>query len=211
LKAALSAAKKSPSSAIARNIAGIAASATGRPNDAIKYFQKALKLKSDFPDAEKNLAQTFILVGRSDQSLLILKRLAEKTPNDWKVWFLKAQAKLDLRNEHMALFSTDPALAISPKSAVVHHLQSNINLRLGHIKDAIVNLQNVLQINPKDITALTNLSLLLARQARSQEALEVVQKAVELAPTDAPARLRFATQSVEMGKPYGGFTTTAPS
>ena len=200
LKAALSAAKKSPRSALAPNIAGIAASATGQPNDAIRYFQKALKLEPDFPDAAKNLAQTLILVGRADKALALLKGLAIKTPDDWKIWFLKGQAELALGQEQYALSSVDRALALTSGAATLHHLRSTINLSLGLIKDAIVDLQNALLINPNDVIALTNLSLPLARQTRSQEALEVVQKAVALAPDDVPARLRLATQFVEMGK-----------
>lgn len=204
LKAAVSAAKKSPRSAIAPNIAGIAASATGRPNDAIKFFQKALKLRPDFADAKKNLAQTFILIGGAKKAAVLLEKLAEETPNDWKAWFLKSQTELILGYERKALTSADKALAIGPSAATVHHLRSSINLRLGHIKDAIIDLENALQINPTDVVALTNLSLPLARQARSQEALDVVRKAVALAPTDVAARLRLAAQYVEMGKPDEG-------
>ncbi|MGC1504490.1 MAG: sulfotransferase [Sulfitobacter sp.] len=204
LKAALSAAKKSPRSAIAVNFAGIAAGATGRPNDAIKYFQKALKLQPDFPDAEKNLAQTLILVGRADTALVVLNKMAKKTPQDWKIWFLTAQAELTLGLEKQALISTDKALAMQSTLATLHHLRSTINLSLGLIKDAIVDLQNALRLNPEDVTALTNLSLPLARQTRSQEALEVVEKAVALAPANLPARLRLATQYVEIGRPDDG-------
>jgi tetratricopeptide (TPR) repeat protein len=206
LKAALSAAKKSPRSANAFNIAGIAASATGRPNDAIKYFQKALKLQPDFPDADRNLAQTLILIGRADASLVVLNKLAKRSFDEWKTWFLKAQAELALGFEKNALISTDKALALNSTSATLFHLRSTINLSLGLIKDAIVDLQNALHLNPEDVTALTNLSLPLARQTRSQEALEVVQKAVELAPTDIAARLRLAAQYVEMGEPNDGIS-----
>lgn len=204
LKAAISAAKKSPRSAMAPNIAGIATCAMGQTNEAIKYFQKALKLQPDFPDAKRNLAQTLILVGGNAQALLLLEKFACETPDDWKIWFLKAQAEINLGNERKSLFSTDRALAIRPKSATVYHLRSSINLRLGRIKDAIVDLQNALKINPNDVIALTRISLPLARQTRSHEALEVVQKAVDLAPTNVPARLRLAAQFVEMGKPEEG-------
>lgn len=204
LKAALSANKKAPRSAISFNFAGIAASATGRPNDAIKYFQKALKLQPDFPDAEKNLAQTLILIGRADTALAVLDKIVKKMPGDWKIWFLKAQAELALGVEKTALASTDKAISLNAATGTLHHLRSTINLSLGLIRDAIVDLQNALQINPDDVTALTNLSLPLARQTRSSEALEVVKKAVKLAPSDLPARLRLATQYVEMGKPDDG-------
>nr|WP_238936814.1 tetratricopeptide repeat-containing sulfotransferase family protein [Sulfitobacter mediterraneus] len=204
LKAALSAAKKSPRSAVAFNIAGIAASATGRQTDAIKYFRRAIEIDPALPDAEKNLAQTLILTGRADKAVQLLSVLVQKSPEDWKVWFLKAQAEFGLGKERAALSSSDEAIAKSSGIVTIHHLRSTINLRLGHIKDAIIDLQKVLQINPNDVTALTNLSLPLARQAQSQDALRVVQKAVELDPNNIPARVRLASQYVEMGKPEEG-------
>lgn len=204
LKAALSASRKSPGSAVAANITGIATSATGRPGDAIKYFQKALKLTPDFPDAQKNFAQTLILIGRPGVALAQLAKLAIRTPADWKVWYLKAQAELALGKEKDGLASADRALALTATSVTVHHLRSTINLSLGHIKDAIDDLYAALKINPEDVVALTNLSLPLARQTRYEEALEVVQKAVELAPTNVAARYRLATQFVEMGRSEDG-------
>lgn len=200
LKAAISAAKKSPRSEIALNIAGIASSAMGRPNDAIKYFQKALKLKADFPDAQKNLAQTLILIGRADAALISLAKLSLKMPGDWKVWFLKAEAELALGKGKEALGSTDTACALGAVEPMLYHLRSTINLSLGRINDAIDDLQKILEKNPNDVTALTNLSLPLARQTRTQEALAAVEKAVALAPNNLPARYRLATQFVELGR-----------
>ena len=200
LKAALSAVKKSPRSAMASNIAGIAASASGHPSDAIKYFQKAIALNPDFADAKKNLAQTLIVIGRADTALAVLVRLSKSTPDDWKVWYLKAQAELALGKEKDGLASVQSALAIQPETLSVYHLRSLLNLSLGRIKDAIDDLYAVLNINPADVVALTNLSLPLARQTRSQEALDVVQKAVELDPSNVAARYRLATQFVEMGQ-----------
>ena len=199
LKAAQLAAKKSPKSAVAPNIIGIATSAIGRPNEAIAHFQKALKLQPDFPEAQKNLAQTLILIGRADTAVALLAKLAATAPNDWQAWFLKAQGELALRRENDALHSTEKAQTAAPRNPAIYHLRSKILLSLGKIKDAIDALETVLQINPDDVQALTQLSLPLARQNRTQEALDVVQKAVALAPNDIPARYRLATQYVEMG------------
>jgi tetratricopeptide (TPR) repeat protein len=200
LKAALGAAKKSPSAPLAPNIAGIPASALGKHVDAVKYFQRALKLKPDFMDAQKNLAQTLVLMGRADQALIVLERLSKSTPQDWKVWFLKAQAEAGLGLGRAALASVDAGLAQRGAPATVHHLRSTINMSLGAVRDAIADLENALRINPHDVTALVNLSLPLARQTRTAEALSVVQKAVAMAPDNVAARFRLGTQLVEMGR-----------
>jgi tetratricopeptide (TPR) repeat protein len=200
LKAALSAAKKSSTSPVAPNIAGIAASASGKPAEAVRYFQRALKIKPDFTDAQKNLAQTLVLMGRADQALIVLERLAISSPEDWKIWYLKAQAEAATGSGRTALASTDFALAQRGAPAAVYHLRSTINISLGATRDAITDLEHALDLNPHDVTALINLSLPLARQTRTADALAVIRKAVALAPDNVQARFRLATQLVEMGE-----------
>ena len=200
LKSALSAARNSPTQPVAPNLAGIALSATGRPNEAIVQFQKALKLQPDFADAQKNLAQTLILIGRGESAITVLSRTTKKTPQDWKVWALMAQAQGSIGQDRKARTSADTAIRLAPKHGPNYHLRSAILMRMGLIKDAIADLETALEINPADVVALSNLSLPLARQTRTQEALEVVRRAVELDPENLIARFRLATQLVEMGE-----------
>jgi tetratricopeptide (TPR) repeat protein len=204
LKSALSATKKPSEAAVAFNIAGIATSSMGRPKDAIVHFQKAIKLKPGFLDAQENLAQTLIIVQRADAALTVLIRLTKKAPTDWKVWQLKAQAELVLGQGKAALQSANTALSLTTNGTAVYRLRSTIYLGLGRTKDAIADLESILQINPHDVKALTELSLPLARQTQTQAALDVVYKAVELAPNDVPARFRLASQFVEMGETAKG-------
>jgi Flp pilus assembly protein TadD len=163
LKSALSAARKAPNQPVARNLAGIALGATGRPKEAIVQFQKALKLHPDFGEAQKNLAQTYILIGRGDSAVTILTRTAAKTPEDWKVWALMAQAQGSIGQDTKARECADTAIRLAPKYGPNYHLRSSILMRMGKIKDAIVDLETALRINPADVLALTNLSLPLAR------------------------------------------------
>ncbi len=196
----MSAAKKSPGQAVAPNIAGIALSATGKPKEAIAQFQKALKIQPDFIDAQKNLAQTLILTGHGEAALALLYRTTEKTPDDWQVWSLLAQANKAIGQYSLAWENAGTAIRLAPRHGANYHLRSTILLQMGRIKDAIDDLETALKINPNDVVALTNLSLPLARQTRSQEALDVVERAVAIDPDSLPARFRLATQLVEMGQ-----------
>lgn len=199
LKAALAAARKSAKNPQPFNIAGLSASALGKPKEAAGYFQKALKLAPESVDLRQNLAQTLILAGRADQARALLSKLTGDHPGDWKGWYLKAQAELSLRRERDALVSVDQAIALGAKHATLYRLRHQINLSLGRTRDAIADLEAVLESDPNDVQALTQLSLPLARQLRTDEALGVVSRAVAIAPHDLAARYRLGLQLSEMG------------
>ena len=62
-KIAKAALRKSGGEPFFNNLAGLALCAQSRQRDALPYFQKAVRANPDFVDAQKNLAQTLILLG----------------------------------------------------------------------------------------------------------------------------------------------------
>lgn len=200
LKAAKLAAKQAPNSPLPPNVSGIALSTLGRPQEAIPFFQKALKLKPDFSDAQQNLAQALIATGRAPIAIAVLNTPSAQKADSWKRRYILAQAHVALGQERQAVAQIDAALTLEPRRTTLLHFRSRVMLSLGRIPDAIANLNKALEIDPNDVRVLTALSLPLARQAQSQAALETVEKAVAVDPRNAPARFRLATQLVEMGR-----------
>jgi tetratricopeptide (TPR) repeat protein len=201
LKAAQSAVKKAPGSPVPPNVVGIAQSALGKPRDAIRSFQKALQIKPDFLDAQKNLAQTLLLIGEPKAALSVANKVGVEGAADRVLWYLKAQCQTALGRDAEALASVDRSIEIAPGLGAGHKLRARILLQLGRIKDALTAFDAALRVDPKDVDTLTAMSLPLARHLRSEDALSVVKRALELDPEHLPARVRLGMQFVEMGRP----------
>jgi len=196
LKYAKKAQREAPKSPVPHNLSGIAYSAIGKPVDAVKCFRHALRLKPDFEDARKNLAQTYPLMGQHENALLSLQKVAA-TPD---AFYIKAQAFAALVQKEEALDAAGQYISNAPQDKRGYKLRAFIRLRFGLIADALEDYEKAREIDPQDAETLTLMSLPLARHLRSEDALEVASRAVAIDPNNMAAQLRLAAQYSEMGE-----------
>jgi len=186
--------------AVFPNLAGMALCTMGKHRDGIDYFQKALKIDPGFVDARRNLAQTLILLGKSDLACTVLERLVRDVPEDADGWYLLAQAQMKRGGTDAAETAVTRSIELNARQARAFNLRALIRDRAGRMAEALDDYQTALRLNPDDVDTLTNISLPLARQGRTAEAMDSVRRAVALAPGHVGARLRLAAQLVEMGE-----------
>ncbi len=203
LKAAQAALRKDPRSALAANIAGVSLGATGRHQEAVTQFRKAVHLAPRFDEARRNLAQAHIALGQADKAEPILVDLIQTAPGDDRAWYLLAQCQMILGQLDLAENSITNVISMSSSAARALLLRAGIRDRAGRIKDAIADFQSVLRTDPDNIDALVGIALPLARQTRFDEALTAIRRAVELAPDHSQARLRLAVTLVAAGDREG--------
>lgn len=196
LKYAKKAEREAPKSPVPHNLSGIAYSAIGKPIDAVKCFQQAIRLKPDFEDARKNLAQTYLLMGQHENALLALHKVSA-TPD---TFYIKAQAYAALAQKEAALDAAGQFIASAPQNKRGYKLRAFIRLRCGLIADALEDYEKAREIDPQDAETLVLMSLPLARHLRSEDALDVASRAVAIDPNNMTAQLRLAAQYSEMGE-----------
>ncbi len=189
-----------PKSPVPPNVAGIALSGMGKTQDAIVQFKKALQIAPDFHDARRNMAQTLLTMGRAETALSMLQRLSETVPDDPDTLYLLAQATAQAGSGVQAIEIASQMVAAAPKDVRAWKLRAQLRLARGMEMDSIADLEHALTLNPNDAVALTEISLPLARQLRTQEARQAAERAVAAAPDYFPARMRLATSYVEEGR-----------
>lgn len=200
-KTAKAAMARHPKDARFPNLAGVALCGLGQQREAVALFQKAIRLDPGLTDAQRNLAQTLILLEMADKALTMLDRTVAAHPGDEAAHYLRAQALSQLGRNAEAEAAASRALELGPRRPRSLNLRGVLRERLGLIDAALADFEAALTLAPNNVETLINISLPLARQTRHEAALEAAALAVALAPGHLGAGLRLAMAYVEAGRP----------
>lgn len=175
-------------------------SEAGRANEAMTYFERALKLNPNH--ARSHLSYGLILskMGRTDEAILHYQKALEQRPdlaeahNNLGTSF----AKLGRVDEARAHFSR--ALEIDPTYGDAHFNFGFLLASLGRTDEAVAHYLKALEIRPDDGGAHFNLALAFASGGRGVEAKAHFQKALELDPNNTETLNNLGILSAEMGR-----------
>jgi tetratricopeptide (TPR) repeat protein len=81
------------------NLSGIALSAMGRFSETVKSYRRAIRLNSNYTEARKNLARTYLLIGQQDNVLLFYDHYLNRPI----FFYMKAQTLAPLSRKQEAL------------------------------------------------------------------------------------------------------------
>lgn len=199
LKTVKSAMGRHPKDARYPNLAGLALCGLGQQRAAIPMFQRAIRIDPHFADAQRNMAQTLILLDLPEKALKLLDRMVAIHPEDEGAHYLQAQALANLGLTEAAEAAASRAAGLAPRQPRNFNLRGVLRNTLGLTDLALEDFQSALALDPNNVDTLINISLPLARQTRYDEALEAARRAVTLAPAHIGAHLRLAASYVEAG------------
>jgi tetratricopeptide (TPR) repeat protein len=103
---------------------------TGRRNDAIAAFERALELSGTYPTTAARLGQLYLDAGRDDEAKHQFERYAAARPDDW--FGLVGLARLALRDG-----DPDRALALLGRAAQLGPDDFQVNYQLGRTHTAL--------------------------------------------------------------------------
>ena len=92
------------------------------------------------------------------------------------------------------------ALAVNPRSWVVHNIVAAAEIDRKHYAEAVAAAERSITANPGYGAAYFNLGLALEKLRRNEEAVAAYRKAVELRPTFLPAYANLAVLTVDLGR-----------
>lgn len=182
------------------NIVAIGLCSTGKPREALGFFQKALKLDPGFHDARRNLAQALVSLEDFDTAARVAARLAAALPDDPSAWHLLGLAQAEGGHLAEADTSLTKGIGIAPRNASLLTLRGSVRKQQGQEALALQDLQGALRAAPNNLGVMLQTADLLARSAQEDAAVLLLERAVAQAPNDPDTRMRQAMQYQAMGR-----------
>ena len=161
-------------------------------DEAMAYYQMALRYQPDFPEAHFFLGNALDEQGKLDEALAEYQKALWFRPTQVQTHIfmgivLGKQKKYD---EAMAHYTA--ALKLDPDSAVAQNNLARILHTLGRFDEAIEHYHAALEIDPKLALAHNNLGILLIQQGQLTNGTVQLREAMRLNPTNAETQLNLA-------------------
>ncbi len=158
------------------------------PNRSILYAKKSIQIAPNPTDKEKyqlHLAQLLLSdkVKRYDESLRLIDTILARNPKNSQAFYVQAYAYYMKKKYNESLESILKAIEKDPSNPSYFFFRGMIYEKLGNIEGVEEDMLKVIEINPGNPAPYNYLGYLLAdRNSKLDQALKLIQKAVELEP-----------------------------
>lgn len=190
-----------PQKALAHNNLGLAYyKERTHPQDAVKEYQNALKLKSDYLDAHINLGNIYKDLGRLDEAVREYLMAIKLKSDDAAVHTNMGNTYKDLGRLDEAVREFQTAIKLKPDDAITHTNLGNTYKDLGHVNEAVLEYQTAIKLNPDYAPAHTNLGVVYNNLGHSEEAIQQYQTALRLKPNLVEAHNNLGVIYKDLGR-----------
>lgn len=189
-----------PNDVLAYNHIGSIYELKKKYDDAIQAYQTGLKVDQHHPILHFNLAKTFEESGNTEGAIREYEAALRYKPG-WKEAYVN-YARLLFKDGKLkaAEAVTEQAIKVNEESARLQSLMGDIYLAQDYYEGAEERYKKSLKSDPKRIKALLGLAQALECQDKNAEALEVVQRAKEIAPESEKVAKRAASVDLSAQK-----------
>jgi tetratricopeptide (TPR) repeat protein len=156
----------------------------GQPEKAMLWMEKAKQ--EDSVDFKELMARTLFGMGKYKDSQRIFNELIDANPFSKNYWNALASAQFMNEDYSEAIQSSEYAIAIDPDDPESLLAKANGLYRLNNYEEAQKFYQRYQELVPYDEFALLYEGTCLINMQKSEQAIDVLQKALELAPDDSP-------------------------
>jgi len=182
LRAALEA---DPGSARGWNDLGVLLVESGRTDEAVAQFEKAIERKPDFAVARAGLGDALAKLGRVDDALLELHKAVEADGHCAPAHFTLGVVLNQRGDAQGALREWQAALEVDPNYAPAHFRLGDALYELGHTAEALAHWRDGIRLQPNDVRTLERAAWVLATSPdaalrNGDDALALVVRAVEI-------------------------------
>jgi tetratricopeptide (TPR) repeat protein len=186
--------------AITETNLGTALHESGRLDEAVARYEKAVGLEPDYAPAYNNLGVTLRAQGKVDAAIAAYERGLRLDADYPDLHYNLANALLSQNRADEAAAHLNRSLAGEPDSAANHNNLGTALAARGQFAQAVSEFRAAIALEPSSVLAHRNLGHALASMGRGAEALAAFQRAVELAPTDAEANYDLGSHLLEAGR-----------
>lgn len=175
---------------VAHTQVGLAEIAEGRLEEALPHLQEAVRIRPEWPVAQRNLGKLFMFLGRPAEAEEPFRRALQRdssAPAHADLGSsLLAQRKLD-----EAIVEYEAALALDPEFAEAYSSMAAAYLMRNDAARALVLLDRALEIRPDYADGWVNRGIALHIAGRDRDAIDSFERALQLAPGHQVAARRL--------------------
>lgn len=167
--------------------------ASGKYNEAIIQYRRAIQIDSKDGQVRLRLARTYLKNGDSVEGLREMLRASDLLPGDVATQLALGNLLLGVNRFEDARVTADRVLRQDPRNALAHVLRGNALARLKDLDGALKDMENAISADPADGTAYAGLGAVQLARGDLQSAEESFKKALDVQPDSADLRLSYAT------------------
>lgn len=189
-----------PNSWLAHNNLGILLALSGRIDESLSEYQRAVELDPEYAEAHNNLANTYARLGRRDEAVSEYEKAIALHPRLAQAHANVASVLLKLGRTDEAMGHLQQALALGLRDAAMEKSLGDIRARSKGTQEAIGDGKRALETDPKNADLQSRVGLALANAGELAEALAYLRSATQLAPEDAETHYNYATALSQLGR-----------
>jgi predicted TPR repeat methyltransferase len=121
--------------------------------ESIACYQRALKIKPDFPQAFNNMANALLNIGDLDSAITHYKKAIKIKPNYSNAFANLGSALTQKKDYKNAVVHLEKAIEIDPKNAENYNKIALAQLSNGDLEGAIRSFKTVIKIDPHNMKA----------------------------------------------------------
>jgi predicted O-linked N-acetylglucosamine transferase (SPINDLY family) len=188
-KLCAAAVEKDKKNVVALHLLGVIEALRKHGDQALRLFDRALRLAPDNSDILADKGKVLTELGRHQEALVCYQRAVSINPRHLNALQNQGATLLILKNFAEALAVFDRLLAIVPNYVPAFSNRGEALKELGRDEEAVTSFRQAIAIDPQNIEAWINLGDALFKLKRYDEAVGAFDKAVAIKPDLAEAWL----------------------
>jgi len=179
---------------------GTALDQTGKREEALVYYQQALRINPDYVVAHFNLAELLARMGRREEAISHYMEVLRLDPRDAMAHYNLANLLAEVGREPEAISHYSAAARLAPGDARSRINLGNLFLKQAHWDDAIAAYTEALRADPNAFEAHNNMAIALANHGDLIHAVEHFREAVRLNPNPPEVHIALAEVLERLGR-----------
>jgi tetratricopeptide (TPR) repeat protein len=184
----------------AHNSLGITLVRLGRPQEAMRHWERALQIRPDYIEVHNNMADILRRSGKLEEAMQHWEQVLRIHPDDAATHNNVGVASEQTGRTQQAIGQYEQALRIKPDFAEAHNNLGAALWRSGKLEEAIGHLQQAVRIKPDYAEAHYNLGIGLWQAGKLKEAIGHYQQALQINPNYAEAHYNLGDALGQLGR-----------
>jgi tetratricopeptide (TPR) repeat protein len=186
--------------ALAVTILGSLLAKEGKLDEAMEFYQTALRYTPNFPEAHFFLGNALDEQGKLDEAVAEYEKSLWFRPTQEQTHIFMGIALAKQKKYDEAIAHYNAALRLNPDSAVSYNNRARLYHSQGRLDLAIKDYNAALEIDPKLSIAHNNLGILLVQKGNLVEGTKHLREAVRLRPKNAESQFNLALALNQQGQ-----------